>query len=125
MKKIVIIILFFSLSIISAVENLHMAFTGNMRGLLLPCNCSIPTGGLARRREYFHNQSDNHLLVDAGNIFFSAAPKTQTEMTNMMIISDYIACYYSDYLCYDVINVGEYDCLLGMDILLRYINNYE
>lgn len=96
----------------------RLIFTGNNRGLLGPCACEIPAGGLARVAALSDSLGSSSMLVSAGNQLFSGMPgpgddqiyEQQRAVTQAEILS---------MLQYQIINIGEFDLCYGIRFLQR------
>ena len=100
------------------VQTLTIAYSNDLMGALYPCNCPGKAfGGLARRAtflEMVRDTTDNLLVVDAGDFFGSDVTfgKTKADvMVNSLV-----------QMGYDAAVVGECDFGLGVDNLVRRVN---
>jgi 2',3'-cyclic-nucleotide 2'-phosphodiesterase (5'-nucleotidase family) len=114
MKKL-IVILCISITLLFASE-LHISFTGNNRGLLDPCGCNVPSGGMSRISTMIHNMETPNLQIGAGNHFFHHSPMPKEDQIFEQMKAAFQAEVYSD-LGYDAINIGQFDLCYGLKVL--------
>lgn len=96
----------------------RIIFTGNNRGLLGPCACEIPAGGLAKVAALSDSLGGGSILISAGNQLFSGMPgpgddqiyEQQRALLQAKILN---------MLQYQVINIGEFDLCYGLSFLQR------
>lgn len=108
-----IICIFSSLLIAS---ELNINFTGNNRGLLEPCRCSIPSGGYARISTAINSISQTKLNIAVGNQFFHHTPIASEDQIFEQKKADLQGALLSE-LNYDVINIGQFDLCYGLKAL--------
>jgi len=104
-------------------SELHISFTGNNRGLLAPCGCTIPSGGWARISTALSNMPGSTLHIGAGNHFFHHTPMPKEDQIFEQKKAILQAEIFSE-LKYDVINVGQYDLCYGLKGLISLKSNF-
>jgi 2',3'-cyclic-nucleotide 2'-phosphodiesterase (5'-nucleotidase family) len=72
-----------------AVQNLHIIYTGALKGELEPCGCTPKTdfGGLARLAGFLHGEGEkmsSYVLIDAGNFTDSDTPQGRLKAEAML-----------------------------------------
>ena len=99
---------------------LSMILTGSMHGQLDPCGWKKnPMGGLPRRLTKINEirtSDSNPLIVDAGDFFFSTKKINTGNKQSEKIRAESILKGYEK-IGYDILNVGEYETLVGLPFL--------
>jgi hypothetical protein len=107
-------------SVFTQAAEVHIAFTGNNRGLLTPCGCIIPSGGWPRIFTAMEYLPEPYLLAGSGNHFFSRVPRSGDDQIFEQRKAVLQAELFSE-AGFDVINVGEFDLCYG----LRFLQSLE
>jgi 2',3'-cyclic-nucleotide 2'-phosphodiesterase (5'-nucleotidase family) len=110
-------LLFFSL-LLAGEQTL--LFSGNNRGLLGPCPCDIPMGGLARMASLQDSLDTETISIGAGNHFFSGMPQPGEDQIAAQQRA-HVQAEILSMLNYEVMNVGEFDLSYG----LRFLQSLE
>jgi len=121
-KKFLIAILI--LSTFALGSELHISFTGNNRGLLAPCGCTIPSGGWARISTALSKYPEPNLHIGAGNHLFHHTPMPKEDQIFEQKKADLQSEFFSE-LKYDVINAGQYDLCYGLNVLKSMQSRYD
>ncbi len=121
MKKYLILFLTF-ISMINATE-LSLGFSGNNRGAMMPCDCTIPAGGLARISTVVNNIKNDHIQVGAGNHFFHHTPMKYDNQIHEQKKAFLQAQLMSE-MNYSVVNVGQFDLCYGLKPLYQIQDNF-
>jgi 2',3'-cyclic-nucleotide 2'-phosphodiesterase (5'-nucleotidase family) len=114
MKKFLIIIFIFSSLLVA--DELSINFTGNNRGLLEPCRCTIPSGGYARISTAIRLSTQAALNIAVGNQFFHHTPMASEDQIFEQKKADLQGALLSE-LNYKVINIGQFDLCYGLKAL--------
>jgi len=122
MKKFLVILLIISTFALGA--ELHISFTGNNRGLLGPCGCTIPSGGWPRISTTLSEMPEGSLHIGAGNHFFHHTPMPKEDQIFEQKKADLQAKFFSEFN-YDVINAGQYDLCYGLKVLRSLQHRYN
>lgn len=117
MKKALIILIISHLCLFAETVSISISFTGNSQGMLAPCGCSIPTGGLARKFHYLDQISGSDFLIDAGNTFL---PQLDQEHHDHQLYADKAELTGKIFqkMSYNAINLGEYDLNYSYEFIL-------
>ena len=109
-------------SLLNATD-LTICFTGNNRGLLSPCGCTIPAGGYPRISTEIKNIKGNILLAGVGNHLFHHSPmKNENQIFEQK--KAFLQAELMAELKYQVVNVGQFDLCYGIKPLLQIQNLY-
>lgn len=96
--------------------DIHIGITGNNRGLLTPCGCTVPSGGWARISTMAESLNNPNLLIGAGNHFFHHTPIPKEDQIFEQKKALFQAKMFAD-LNFDVINAGQFDLCYGLNVL--------
>lgn len=124
MKKVLIILIISHLCLMGETTSTSIYFTGNSQGVMTPCGCSVPTGGLARKYYYLEQISPPDFLMDAGNTFL---PILDSEHHDHQLYADKAELTGKIFqnMGYDAINLGEYDLCYSYDFILDIAKRHE
>lgn len=130
MKKIILLILWLSISFVAYPHKVTVCYTGNTFSTLYPCGyCPASVGGGVSRRataiEEIKKNNKNVILIDGGN-FVYAGPSSAKE-TKQQFAKERTLIYLNTMaqMKYDAIGIGAEDISLGLDFLRSITENFE
>lgn len=105
-------------------DDLSITFIGNNRGSLIPCQCSIPSGGWSRIATALKTVESPNINVAAGNQFFHHTPIPKEDQIFEQRKADLQASLLSE-LNFEVINIGQFDLCYGLKALYSLQERYH
>jgi len=107
--------------------NITFVFTGNIGGIINPCGCRIPLGGIGRRATVIREikaDADNVLVFDSGAMLFTSQYLYEPYDVIGQKTSTFIAELVND-IGINALNVASYDLSNGPDSLMDFDKLYE
>jgi 2',3'-cyclic-nucleotide 2'-phosphodiesterase (5'-nucleotidase family) len=99
-------------------KQIALLYSSNLLGEVVPCNCTLPLGGLARRATAIASaraESDAVLVVDAGDLFDASRGAGENERRALLVAVAVARAGLS------ALTPGDHDIALGLPTLRRVV----